>query len=72
MLVGRKGRLMAMPVYRRPVLQAKDLGTSRSGSAGRRVAVRWGGMGLETSAGPGDQGENVGFHLEDSRTVTEF
>lgn len=27
-----------------------------------------GGVGLETSAGPGDQGGNVGLHPEDSRT----
>lgn len=39
--VGRKGRLTAMPAYRRPVLQAQHLGTSRHGSAGRRVALLW-------------------------------
>lgn len=66
--VGRKGGLTEMPVYRRPVLQAQRLVTSRHGSAGRRVALLW----EVGRAGAGDitrawaPGGNVGLH-PDSR-----
>lgn len=69
----KEGETDSNASVRRLVLQAQRLGTSRHGSAGRRVVLQWemGRMGPETSAGPGHQGGNVGLH-PDSRAFEGF
>lgn len=76
----KEAAMIAMPVYRRPVFQARGLGTCQewfswqedSNPVGGEKGWGWRSQQKPDQVRPGDQREEWGLHLEDSGIFEGF